>query len=407
MKELSALTLLLATGFQAFAQSECASGRYTNPDYFDSVTVTLAVPFGSNTPVSGGGSETLEMDIYEPYGDTLSERPAVLVAFGGSFIAGARGDVADLCIRFAKLGFVAVAPDYRVGFFFPNVNTTELAVVRCMHDLRAAIRCLRKTVDLDGNPYGIDPDRIIVGGVSAGAIGAIHVTYLDQSSEIPSTLYDDTLTIGGIEGNSGWPGYSSDVMACWSMSGAIGDTSWMQPGDQPLCSIHETGDPTVPYGTQEVSVIGFPTGLTASGSGDIHRRLDHIGVPNCFLSYTADQHVGYLTYDPDNAIAFVTDFLANVVCGDDADCGTIYAGVETLESSSPLLTSPNPTNGPFTLKLEERCTLTVLDISGRVMISLAMSPGMATVDISALPDGVYQLRCTGDRVRTARILKQR
>lgn len=405
MKQLSTLAPGILFAAQALAQSECADGRYTDPAYFDSVMVTLAVPFGSNTPVSGGGTETLEMDIYEPYGDTLGERPAVLVAFGGSFIGGTRGDVAELCIRFAKLGYVAVAPDYRVGFFFPNVNTTQLAVVRSMHDLRAAVRCLRKTVDLDGNPYGIDTDRIIVGGVSAGAIGAIHATYLDQSSEIPTTLYDDTLTIGAVEGNSGWPSYSSEVMACWSMSGAIGDTSWIQPGDQPLCSIHETGDQTVPYGTQMVSVIGIPTGLTASGSSDIHRRMDHIGVPNCFLSYNQSQHVGYLSYDTDNSIAFVTDFLANVVCGDDANCGTIYAGVDEQEPVAPLSLSPNPTTGLFSFSSDGRATVTVMDIAGRVVLERQTSPGVVTIDISSLPSGVYGVHCSGERVRVGRVVK--
>lgn len=406
MKRLSAFAFPLAFWFTASAQSECADGRYTDPDYFDSVSVTLAVPFGSNTPVSGGGTETLEMDIYEPYGDTLAHRPVVLVAFGGSFIAGARGDVADLCERFAKLGYVAVAPDYRVGFFFPNVNTTELAVVRCMHDLRAAIRCLRKTAVADGDPYRIDTDRIIVGGVSAGAIGAIHVAYLDQSSEIPSTLYDDTLTIGGIEGNSGWGSYSSDVMACWSMSGAIGDTSWIDVGDQPLCSIHETGDQTVPYGTQMVSVIGIPTGLVASGSSDIHRRMDHIGVPNCFLSYEADNHIGYLTYDTDNSIAFVTDFLANVVCGNDANCGTVYAGVEEQDPIMPLMLSPNPTTGMFSFTCEGRSTTTVMDVAGRVLMEQRTAGGTVAIDISRLPVGMYEVRCLGDRVRTGRVMKQ-
>ena len=406
MKHLSTLTFGSLLACQVAAQSECSAGRYTDPAHFDSVTVTLAVPFGSNTPVSGGGTETLEMDIYEPYGDTLSGRPAVIVAFGGSFIAGTRADVAELCVRFAKLGYVAVAPDYRVGFFFPNVNTTQLAVVRCMHDLRAAIRCLRKTADLDGNPYRIDTDRIIVGGVSAGGIGAIHATYLDQSSEIPTTLYDDTLTIGAVEGNSGWPAYSSEVIGCWSMSGAIGDTSWIQPGDQPLCSIHETGDPTVPYGTQMVSVIGIPTGLTASGSSDIHRRMDHVGVPNCFLSYTADQHVGYLNYDTDNAIAFVTDFLANVVCGNDANCGTIYAGLDEVGEDPRLQVSPNPTDGLVTIRPDERCTVTVLDIAGRVMKVIPAAMGAVVVDMSSLPAGLYEVRCTGDHVRSGRVVKR-
>ena len=107
----------------ASAQSECVNGRYTYPEYFDSVTVSTVV-FGSNTPVTGTGTEILEMDVYQPMGDVLPDRPVVIVAFGGSFISGSRADVAPLCIAFAKLGFVAVAPDYRVGFFFPNIATT-------------------------------------------------------------------------------------------------------------------------------------------------------------------------------------------------------------------------------------------------------------------------------------------
>jgi para-nitrobenzyl esterase len=405
MRQYSAfLTALVCIG-PAFAQSECGSGRYTDPAFFDSVVVTLGVPFGTNTPVSGGGTETLEMDIYEPYADTLTDRPVVLVAFGGSFIAGTRGDVADLCERFARLGFVAVAPDYRVGFFFPNSNTTQLAVVRGMHDLRAAVRFLRKTVAMDADPYGIDPDRIIVGGVSAGGIAAIHATYLDQSSEIPQTLYDDTLTIGAIEGNSGWPMYSSEVLGCWSMSGAIGDTSWVEPGDQPLCSIHETGDGTVPYGTQEVSVIGIPTGLTASGSSDIHRRMDNIGVPNCFLSYMENSHVGYLNYDTDNAIAFMTDFLAEVVCGNDPACGTISTDIDDQPVTGGLILAPNPTDGVFSFMNDERCALSVLDVSGRAMEEHQLMPGLVSIDLGHFPEGVYQVRCLGDRSRTGRIVK--
>jgi acetyl esterase/lipase len=405
MKHLSAL--LIATGLASslFAQSECSDGRYLDPMYFDSVMVTSAVTFGSNTPVSGGGTQTLRMDIYQPVGDVLTARPVVIVAYGGSFITGQRSDVADLCERFAHLGYVAVAPDYRVGFFFPNAHTTELAVVRCMHDLRAAIRCLRKTVTVDGNPYGIDPERIIVGGVSAGGIGALQVTYLDQSSEIPAIMYPDTMTIGGIEGNSGWPTYSSDVVACWSMSGAIGDTSWIQPGDQPCISLHEEGDGVVPYGTQEVSVIGIPTGLIASGSSDVHRRLDHEGVPNCFVSYPGTQHVGYLTYDTENAFGAVARFCADVVCGQQISCGQLPLAVATANDVVPPVVYPNPTMGQLNVHIEERSALMLMDAAGRAVLQLTVVPGAMTLDLSALPNGMYTLRIQGTQIRTSRVVK--
>ena len=381
-------------------------GRYMYPALFDSVVVTTDVQYGSNTPVSGGSAQPLLMDIYEPYGDTLAERPVVLVAFGGSFIGGARGDVAELCERLARLGYVAIAPDYRVGFFFPNINTTELAVTRCMHDLRGCIRCLRKTTVLDGNPWRIDADRIIVGGVSAGGIGAVQVAYLDESSEIPAILYDDTLSIGAIEGNSGWPGYSSVPLAAWSMSGAIGDTNWIDTGDVPLISLHEEGDGIVPYGTQEVSVIGIPTGLVASGSSDIHRRLNNVGVPNCFFSYPGNGHVGYLNYDLENAVGRVASFLAEVVCAQPITCGNIATDIPDPLPNDGWQPFPNPTTGAITIQLDEAALITVTDVSGRVVLQQRASAGSIELELGALPSGLYSLRCMGGRVRTARVIKQ-
>ena len=397
-------TIASACSYLLMAQSECDGQRYLT-SLFDGVDVTTGVAFGSNTPVSGGGSQTLYMDIYEPAGDALTDRPVVLVAFGGSFIAGQRGDVAELCERFARLGFVAVAPDYRVGFFFPNANTTQLAVVRCMHDLRAAIRYLRKTVEVDGDPYGIDPERIIVGGVSAGGIGSIHVAYLDQSSEIPQTLYDDTLTIGGIEGNSGWPGYSSEVTACWSMSGAIGDTTWVDPGDVPCISLHEVGDGVVPYGTQEVSVLGIPTGLVASGSSDLHLRMDNAGVPNCFVSYPGDQHVGYLNYDTDNAVGAVARFCADIVCGQGPSCGLLPTSIAEERSGPLVRLGPNPTTGQVQVTLESPLPLELLDARGR---SVATSPGPVrtwSIDLSDHAEGFYLLRSLGVNAVLERIVR--
>ena len=395
--------LLLVAFTSANAQSDCGGGRYTDPFYFDSVSVLSGVPFGANNSVNGQ-PQTLLLDVYRPVGDTLQDRPVVIVAFGGSFITGTRQDVAELCLAFAHRGYVAIAPDYRVGFFFPTQATTTRAVVRSMHDLKACVRFLRKTVAEEGDPYGIDTDRIIVGGVSAGAIGALHCTYLDQSSEIPPILFGDTATTGGVEGLSGSPGYSSDVLACYSMSGAIGDTTWFQAGDQPLCSIHEVQDGVVPYGTMEVSVIGIATGLMASGSSDIHSRFDHLGIPNCFLSYPGNGHVGYLTSDPINSVEFVAQFCANMVCGITPSCGTVYASVP--EHADALLSAfPNPTAGQVTLRLSEAANISIVAADGRCVEQLRLNAGQSTLDLSDLPDGLYILRTDGERSAAVRVVK--
>jgi len=395
--------VLFTTLFNANGQSDCGNGRYTDPLFFDSVTVVSGVPYGMNNGVNGS-PQTLLLDVYMPQGDAFADRPVVIVAFGGSFVAGTRQDVADLCVAFAHRGFVAVAPDYRVGFFFPTEATTTRAVVRSMHDLKACARFLRKTVAEDNDPYGIDPDRIIMGGVSAGAIGGMHATYLDQSSEIPPILYGDTASIGGVEGLSGTPGYSSDVLACYSFSGAIGDTSWIAAGDQPLCSLHEVGDAVVPYGTMEVSVIGIPTGLMASGSGDIHPRFDHLGIANCFLSYPGNDHVGYLTSDPLNSVDVVAQFCAKVACGLDPSCGTIYAAVPEAEQVPSPQVAPNPTEGALNVEVDQAVNYDLYSSEGRLLRSGRLPGGRSQLDIGGLPDGLYLLRTEGSGV-AVRIMK--
>ncbi|MCC6400172.1 MAG: carboxylesterase family protein [Flavobacteriales bacterium] len=386
------------------AQTECGNGRYTDPALFDSLTVTLAVPFGANTGV-GGTLQTLYMDVYAPVGDTLSERPVVLVAFGGSFVAGSRADVAEICEAFAHRGYVAVAPDYRVGFFFPNATTTQQAVMRGAHDMRACVRFLRKTVAEDGNPYGIDVDRIIVGGVSAGAIAAIHATYLDQPAELPAVLVPDSAALGGIEGNSGTPTYSSEVLACFSYSGAIGDTSWIVPGDQPLVSVHEAGDAIVPCYTQEVSVFGIPTGLIASGSAHIHQHAEAIGLEHCFLLYPGNGHVGYFNTDPQGSEAIVVDFLANVVCGQPASCGLQAASVTEEAVAAPLAVFPNPSTGRFTVTLAQATILDLFDATGRLVFSTTEPTGDRVLDLDLGP-GTYLLRDRMQPGRVTRILIQ-
>jgi hypothetical protein len=385
----------------ALAQ-DCAGGRYTTP-LFPDVTVTTGVAFGSNTGVSGT-PQTLLMDIYEPTGDVLEDRPVVLAAFGGSFVAGSRADMASLCTELARRGYVAIAPDYRIGFFLPNELSTTQAVMRGSHDMKACVRFLRRSVAEQGNPYRIDPDRIVVGGVSAGAISALHATYLNEDEEIPAILASQSVGLGGAEGNSGNPGYSSAVLACYSFSGAIGDTSWVVANDRPLCSVHEVGDNVVPYGTQEVSVFGIPTGLIASGSNDLHIRLQNLDIPNCFLSYPDNDHVGYLTSDPATSLGFVFDFLADKVCGGNASCGTLFASVAEREVER-LVVTPNPTAGIVSFELEGPSVVRVMDASGRIVMEQGVQGGGSTLDLAGLPDGFYHLRIEGPQFRVAQVVK--
>ncbi len=420
MKRSFTLIILLALGTIVFAQSECDGTRYVDYSAFSNVDVTSGVVFGNNisvgNPVLGtpGNPVDLKMDVYEPAGDTENSRPVVVIGFGGSFISGSRGDVEFLCRIFAKLGYVAVAPDYRVGFFaLPadiNQVTTTLAVMRAAHDMKACVRYLKKTVAEDGNPYGIDPDRIILSGISAGAIGAIHAGYLDDDTEIPSYLENDTAGLGGVAGNSGTPDYDSDPLAVMSFSGTIGDSSWIKPGDVPICSIHEENDDVVPYNTTEVSVSGVTTGLIASGSGDLHIRAENVGIDNCLLTYRGVQnHVGYFVDNIDQqALDFARDFAKNMVCDGGSDCSSVDAmtsSIANIEQNS-IDVYPNPANDVLKFRTNEVGTVELIDATGRTVLSTTTKLGQNQLDVSDFPKGAYVMMFRGTTIGTARFIKE-
>lgn len=406
--------LALATFFYVSVSAQCTDDRYRNFNYFSGSTVTSAVEFGVNESVPPFGStqgspQSLKMDVYEPEGDQATDRPVVMVAFGGSFIGGSRGQVENLCREFARLGYVAVAPDYRVGLFFPiNEVQTTLAVLRGAHDMKGCVRYLRKTVAEDGNPYGIDPDMIFVGGESAGAISAIHAAYLDDiANEIPAYLVNDTAGLGGLEGLSGPLNYTSEVQGVFSYSGAIGDTSWMIQNDVPIISFHEEGDPTVPYLTEEVAVSGVPTGLIASGSFDLHVRAENAGMDHCFTGYPGNGHVGFLgNGNYEEVLGRTADFLADIVCAETMDCGEVIYAADTSSNTAinqldiiELKLYPNPATDfvmvDVSASSHDLNGWNLIDLQGRIVLEGSFTSTRQKIDVSTLESGFYILKAWG------------
>ena len=113
-------TLLLTAAFCAslIANEASAQTRYLDADFFSSVTVTSDVVYGNNLEVLTGEpiAKDLTMDIYEPAGDLLTDRPLIIYLHTGSFLPryinqGLTGDKTDsatveMCTRFAKQGYV-------------------------------------------------------------------------------------------------------------------------------------------------------------------------------------------------------------------------------------------------------------------------------------------------------------
>ena len=197
---------------------------------FTAVTATNDLTYGS-APDAEGDPVALKLDLYQPTGDTIAKRPALVWVHGGGFTAGDKSSGRARATFFARLGYVAVSINYRL-LAPPNCSSMpanpdcQAAGLAAQHDAQAAVRWLRA----NAATYRIDPDRIAIGGGSAGAVTSLLVGW---RSEDP-----------GISGN---PGPSSAVRGVVSVSGGLPTNEYITAGDAPALFIHGTEDAVVPF----------------------------------------------------------------------------------------------------------------------------------------------------------------
>lgn len=386
----------------------CGSGRF-DTEVFSSVQTTTGIQYGSNN-VAGGGPIALTMDIYEPSGDTMSVRPLIVWAHGGSFIGGTKedADVVSLSQHFAKRGYVCVSINYRTGFavFPPDGAEAKMAVFRAVQDMKAAVRYFRKDA-VTTNTYHIDPSLIFAGGSSAGAFTALHMAYLDQPSELPAEI--DTNLLGGMEGNSGNPGYSSEVNAIINLCGAIGDKTWIHAGDEPVVSMHGTNDQTVPYATDTIIFLGIVPIMQVDGSYSLSAYANSIGLMNDMYTYFGQGHVPYFSSPAymDTTVRFVSNFLYRFMGCTPSDpnpaANTFTTGITCACDENQLLFFPNPSNGHVHIKNNNVVNdFSVYNGGGQKVFEAKNVTG--DVDLTVLTNGVYYYRLTGNNSSSGKLV---
>lgn len=256
----------------------------------------------------------LKMDIYEPTGDTATNRPVVIYIHTGNFLppginGGINGDKRDsaaivMCQKLARRGFVAIAPNYRLGWnpLDPNqfVRRAQLlnAVYRAIHDMKELVR----VVKADAGNLGIDKDNIAFFGEGSGGYVALAYATLDKWAEVeipkfinPATnsSFVDSNLVGNIEGLNGTlnlyldNGESTDIDFCMNMGGALADLSWLEAGDVPMVSVHCVRDPFAPF---DEGTVVVPTTqddvVDVSGANVFIEKANALGNNSSFTSQT-------------------------------------------------------------------------------------------------------------------------
>ena len=229
----AAITAVALTGCSLSMPPGAGPLRYRD-SVFANITKTSNLQYGS-APDLNGNPVALMLDLYQPTGDTVAQRPAIVWVHGGGYCCGDKsgGPSATLAQEFAHYGYVTVSINYRL--LAPNGCTAGSGVVSptCFtaaigaeNDAQAAVRWLRA----NAATYGIDPSRIGIGGDSAGAITASLVGMDPQDP-----------------GTSGNPGYSSQVAAFMSLSGGTPNAVFASAGDAAGLLFSGTADPIVPF----------------------------------------------------------------------------------------------------------------------------------------------------------------
>jgi carboxylesterase type B len=245
---------LTACEFKSMVPPGDGPTRYRDA-VFSQVTVTKGLTYGS-AKTQSGVQQTLVLDLYQPTGDKVKARPAIVLVHGGNFAGGGRTefDLVDQANVYAKQGFVVVSIDYRLsanGCWVVDAACVT-SIIQAKEDAQASVRWLRRYAAT----YKIDTNRIAIGGTSAGAVTALNVGYE------PALI-----------GSSGNPGYSSRVRAAISLSGAA-LTSSPAAGEAAVLLFHGTKDNLVSYALAEQTVanakkVGLRAELT-TWVGDGH-----------------------------------------------------------------------------------------------------------------------------------------
>ncbi|MBK7426110.1 MAG: T9SS type A sorting domain-containing protein [Saprospiraceae bacterium] len=488
MKYINNIILLIIL---SWSTTLMAQERYFD-EIFDNVKVTSDITYATNITVITGAPapQELKLDIYEPEGDPVTARPLIIMFHSGNFLPypvnqstnGTKTDnaVVSMAERLAKMGYVVASATYRLGWNplassqAERVSLLINAAYRGVQDANTSVRFFKKTADVDGNPYKIDPDRIVLWGFGTGGYISMNTAVLDvyEKTLIPKFIGVDTsgnprpMVISQISGDpqgavtapiniANHAGYSSSFQLSVNLGGAIGDTSWIDPGMVPMISYQVPTDPFAPYteGIVIVPGVNLPV-VEVQGSYLVQQLANAYGNNDAFVAanlddvytQTADsRNDGYeglfpfLTSFPldsapwdwwdatniNNANGLMTNpdmsfakamLYADSIIGYFAPRAYVVLNLatsvdETILPDAELKAMPNPAHSEIlvaTTSAEPIREITLMDVNGKVVKSYRnVDNQYFTVHRNDLSAGVYMLHARLDKgVITKKIIFQ-
>ena len=210
----------------------------------------------------------LKLDFYAaapgagPCADT-ARKPVIIHIFDGAFVMGQRNQPDDRIWyrQLADAGYHVAAIDYRLGMKGADVKANFSALKVLMNAIQIAVDDLFSATNYlidNASEFGIDPDRIIVSGSSAGAMTAMQAEWEICNAMQPAKVLPSWFNYAGVMSFAG---------AVFSLEGRIR----FPQKPCPVLLFHGTADRIVPY--KKITLFG----IQFAGSDALAKKLGDAG----------------------------------------------------------------------------------------------------------------------------------
>ena len=241
-----------------------------------------------------GKSINLQLDLFKLDHNEINKSAIIFLAHGGSFMYGSRDEFDEYARYLAHQGNIVCAIDYRLIpeelLYDIKHSNYSIALLQAMEDMHSAITFI---MDNKGE-YGIDPNSIIVGGFSAGAVTALHYGYVNGQKDLAilasSDIFPGTpeLLDKIIDPSFILLSKKYEINQIINISGSIFTHMVIDPQEPSIVSVFGLDDEQVPFGRGNTD----NTGIISEGPELIHRTASEFGMRNLLITIdNADHHV--------------------------------------------------------------------------------------------------------------------
>jgi acetyl esterase/lipase len=220
----------------------------------------------------------LQLSVFEPAGFAKTDKRAAFVTIhGGGWRGGVPRRMYPFADYFAKQGMVGISVEYRLAAQKPTPG--GLTPFDCVQDVKSVIRYLKK----NAAEFGIDPEKIVVSGGSAGGHLAVATALFEAVNDPQDDLKVSTMPAAmvllfPVIDTSAEIGYGNALLGDrWK---EIDPNSHVRSGLPPTITFHGTGDTVTPF----------------AGAEKFHQAMKAAGNESELVIHEGGVH-GYLMFD--------------------------------------------------------------------------------------------------------------